>query len=72
MENLLKTLSKVLASFACIVLLAVMLITFVDVVGRYFFNSPITFAVEMIQLGMGLLVLFWSCDHDTRSRTHRR
>ena len=58
MENLLKSLSKALASFACIVLLAVMLITFVDVVGRYFFNSPITFAVEMIQLGMGLLVLF--------------
>ena len=35
-----------------------MAITFVDVVGRYFFNTPITFAVELIQLGMGLLVLF--------------
>ena len=58
MENLLKSLSKTLAAFACVVLIAVMLITFVDVVGRYFFNAPITFAVELIQLGMGLLVLF--------------
>ena len=58
MDNLLKQISTVLAGFACIVLLGVMAVTFVDVVGRYFFNSPITFAVELIQLGMGLLVLF--------------
>lgn len=53
-----KRISNVLAGFACLVLVLVMLITFVDVVGRYFFNAPVTFAVEMIQLGMGLLVLF--------------
>ena len=53
-----KRISTVLAGFACFVLLAVMAITFVDVLGRYFFNAPITFAVELIQLGMGLLVLF--------------
>jgi len=46
------------AGFACLALLAIMAITFVDVVGRYFFNAPMTFAVELIQLGMGLLVLF--------------
>lgn len=33
-----------------------MALTFVDVVGRYFFNSALPFAVELIQLGMGLLV----------------
>ncbi|MFK7835041.1 MAG: TRAP transporter small permease [Sulfitobacter sp.] len=58
METLLKRISNVLAGFACVVLMGVMLITFVDVVGRYFFNAPVTFAVELIQLGMGLLVLF--------------
>lgn len=58
MDNLLKHISNVLAGFACLVLLGVMAVTFVDVVGRYFFNAPITFAVELIQLGMGLLVLF--------------
>lgn len=58
MDSFLKYISKALAGFACIVLVLVMLITFVDVVGRYFFNAPVTFAVELIQLGMGLLVLF--------------
>ena len=58
MQVLLKKVSGWLAGFACLVLLLVMSITFVDVIGRYFFNSPVTFAVELIQLGMGLLVLF--------------
>ena len=58
MHVLLKQISGWLAGFACLVLLLVMSITFVDVIGRYFFNSPVTFAVELIQLGMGLLVLF--------------
>jgi len=47
-----------LAAAACIALVVVMLITFVDVTGRYFFNAPLTFAVEIIELGMGLIVLF--------------
>lgn len=58
MEPILKRISNVLAGVACLVLIAVMAITFVDVVGRYFFNAPVTFAVELIQLGMGMLVLF--------------
>lgn len=58
MHSILKAISNVFAGFACLALLGIMAITFVDVVGRYFFNAPITFAVELIQLGMGLLVLF--------------
>lgn len=58
MQVILKYISDVLAGFACLVLLAVMAVTFIDVVGRYFFNAPMTFAVELIQLGIGLLVLF--------------
>lgn len=58
MDILLKRISNGLAAFACLILVLIMLTTFVDVVGRYFFNAPVTFAVELIQLGMGLLVLF--------------
>lgn len=58
MSRFLNRLSHVLAGFACLVLIVVMLVTFADVVGRYFFNAPVTFAVELIQLCMGLLVLF--------------
>lgn len=58
MGSFLKRVSTALAAFACLILMLIMLTTFVDVVGRYFFNSPVTFAVEIIQLGMGLLVLF--------------
>ena len=58
MGGLLNRVSNGLAAFACLILVVVMMTTFVDVIGRYFFNSPVTFAVELIQLGMGLLVLF--------------
>ena len=58
MSPILKRVSDVLAVCACLALVFIMVITFVDVVGRYFFNAPVTFAVELIQLGMGLLVLF--------------
>ncbi|MDP4594748.1 MAG: TRAP transporter small permease [Beijerinckiaceae bacterium] len=44
------------AGAAGLCLLGLMLITFVDVVGRYFFDAALPFAVEIIQLGMGLLV----------------
>ena len=41
---------------ASICLVFLMLITFVDVVGRYFFSAPLTFSVEVIQLAMGLMI----------------
>lgn len=53
----LRTLSRWLASLACLALIFVTVLQFLDVVGRYFFNSPLTFAVELVQLGMGVLVL---------------
>jgi len=42
-------------SAACLVLL--MLLTFGDVIGRYFFDAPITFTVEVTELLMGLVIL---------------
>ena len=57
MNRILTRVSNGLAVCACLALVAVMPITFVDVIGRYFFNAPVTFAVELIQLGVGLVVL---------------
>lgn len=58
MQELTTRISNYLASAACVVLVVLMLITFFDVMGRYFFSSPLTFAVELISLCMGLLVFF--------------
>jgi TRAP-type C4-dicarboxylate transport system permease small subunit len=50
-----------LADAACMVgagavLLAMMLMTFIDVAGRYFFKAPLGFAYEMTQLAMATVV----------------
>ncbi len=44
--------SKVLAGVACVVLFGMMLLTFVDVIGRYVFLSPLPAAYEIISLMM--------------------
>lgn len=58
MQSLLKRTANGMAAAASICLLFLMLITFFDVMGRYFFNAPLTYAVELVELGMGLLVMF--------------
>jgi TRAP-type C4-dicarboxylate transport system permease small subunit len=58
MNALVVRVSSWMAAAACISLLALMMITFVDVMGRYFFNKPLVFAVELVELGMGLLMFF--------------
>ncbi len=58
MQSVLKHIAERMAGVASICLLFLMLVTFFDVVGRYFFNAPLTFAVELIELGMGLMVFF--------------
>lgn len=45
-----------LARIASFVLALLAVMTFVDVIGRYFFNSPFTFTVEITELAMGLIV----------------
>ncbi|MEX2127665.1 MAG: TRAP transporter small permease [Xanthobacteraceae bacterium] len=45
-----------LARIASFVLALLAVMTFCDVVGRYFFNSPFTFSVEVTELAMGLIV----------------
>ena len=41
---------------SALVLFALMAMTCIDVVGRYFFNSPLDGATELTQLMMGLIV----------------
>lgn len=57
MTRFLTVLSRSLAILACLALVGVMMVTFVDVMGRYFFSAPLTYAVELIQLGVGITVL---------------
>ncbi|MCD1635003.1 TRAP transporter small permease [Martelella mediterranea] len=47
---------RIAVTVAGIALLAMMLMTLVDVVGRYFLNAPLGFAFEMTQIGMAVVV----------------
>lgn len=58
MKSLISKSTLWFAYIACICLLLLMLVTFVDVIGRYVFNRPVTFAVELIELLMGMVVFF--------------
>lgn len=58
MDRLARTLSYGLAAVSGAALIAVMALMFVDVVGRYLFNNPLTAAVELIELLMGLALCF--------------
>ena len=48
----LTTFGRLLALIACVILFAMMLLTFTDVVGRYVFLKPLPAAYEMISLMM--------------------
>jgi len=47
-----------LARIASVALAVIALVTFVDVVGRYFFQAPFAFSVELTQLAMAIVVYF--------------
>ncbi len=55
-DKLITHVSTALSAVAAGCLVLLMLLTFFDVVGRYFFNAPITFTVELTELAMGLVV----------------
>jgi len=57
MYKLAEKISKWAAAVASVFLLFVMVMTFVDVVGRYAFNSPLIFGVELTEQAMGLTIL---------------
>lgn len=47
---------RVLSVFVAVTLFGLMLLTCVDVIGRYLFNAPVQGASELTQFGMGLVV----------------
>ena len=56
-EKTTRTISNALGAVGAGVLFALMLITGIDVVGRYVFKSPLTGAYEMSELAMASVVL---------------
>ena len=50
------TLLRALGVVMCVLLFALMMLTTVDVAGRYIFNNPVPGAVEYTALGLGILV----------------
>ncbi|MDF2153450.1 TRAP transporter small permease subunit [Vibrio sp. CAU 1672] len=54
--SLAKTIRRGLETLAAISLLLMMLITFVDVTGRYFFNHPIMGSTELIEVLLAVMV----------------
>ena len=57
-ERLVDSASLFSANIAAVVLLALVVLTCIDVVGRYFFNNPLVGAVELVQICMGMIVFF--------------
>jgi TRAP-type C4-dicarboxylate transport system permease small subunit len=47
-----------LARIASVALTVIALVTFIDVIGRYFFRAPFPFTVELTQLAMAIVVYF--------------
>jgi TRAP-type C4-dicarboxylate transport system permease small subunit len=47
-----------LARIAAVALAVIAVVTFGDVVGRYFFHAPFAFTVELTQIAMALVVYF--------------
>ncbi len=57
-ERLTDTFSLFVANIAAIVLLLLVVLTCIDVIGRYFFNAPLVGAVELVELCMGAITFF--------------
>lgn len=57
-ERLTDSVSLFAANIAAMILLFLVAITCIDVVGRYFFNSPLTGTVELVEICMGAITFF--------------
>lgn len=69
MERIFKSIERVLAVLAGLALLAMMILTFVDVVGRYGFNNSIFGTSEMVEVLM-VIVIFAGVAFVTASDKH--
>jgi len=57
-ERLALWVSRFISSLAAIVLFFIVLVTCVDVIGRYFFNSPLYAGSELVQVSMAGVIFF--------------
>lgn len=57
-EKLTDSVSFFAANIAALVLLLLVVLTCIDVIGRYFFNSPLVGAVELVEICMGAITFF--------------
>ena len=57
MRRAVRSISSLLSGLAGCALLAMMLLVSVDVAGRYFLNRPLAFAIEVVELLMGVVVM---------------
>ena len=57
-ERLTDSVSLFAANIAALILLLLVALTCVDVIGRYFFNSPLVGAVELVEICMGAITFF--------------
>ena len=57
-ERLADSASLLFANIAAMILLALVVLTCVDVVGRYFFSAPVVGAVELVRICMAGIIFF--------------
>lgn len=57
-ERLADSASLFAANIAAMILLLLVALTCIDVIGRYFFNSPLVGAVELVEICMGAITFF--------------
>ena len=57
-ERLADSASLFFANIAALILLMLVVLTVVDVIGRYFFNSPVVGAVELVRICMAGIIFF--------------
>ena len=58
MERLAESASRLLSGLAAIILFTLVVLTCVDVIGRYFFSMPVVGAVELVRICMAGIIFF--------------
>ena len=58
LERLALVVSRFISNLAGIAILWIIAVTCVDVIGRYFFNSPLYAGAEMVQVSMAFVIFF--------------
>ena len=57
-ERLAGSVSRFVSNAAAVILFALVILTCVDVIGRYFFNAPVVGAVELVRICMAGIIFF--------------